>query len=137
MKIRRQDLVAASSLGLLQPNQIGPLYLFLLQRDVHAKRIALVAEARTSQRSALWRLLTHVAAWIGVLTTVLFATLLLTSNPAGNGVLLAFSLLYTFCVCWAAIRFRKRPVAGRGRTLPVLALMAVPLAMLMVGKVAA
>lgn len=130
MKIRRQDLVAAASLGLLQRKQIGPLLVFLLQRDIHAKRIALAAQARNAQRHGLWRLLSRLVMLFAVVTTALFAMLLLNANAVSGGAVFFFSLLYTACATWFVMRLRKRPAARRVRTLPVLALMAMPVAML-------
>lgn len=136
MKIRREDLVDAASLGLLQRNQIGPLLVFLLQRDVHAKRIALTAQARAMQRHAVWGLLSRLAAVLAVVTTALFAVLLLSAHPAGGGALFFFSLLYMLCATWFVLRLRRRPAVRRVRTLPVLALTAVPLAMIVAKQVA-
>lgn len=136
MKIRPQDLVAAASSGLLQRKQIGPLLVFLLQRDVHAKRIALAAQMRTAQRNGLWRLLSRLVMLLAVVTTALFAMLLLNAHAVSGAAVFVFSLLYTSCATWFVMRLRKRPVARRVRTLPVLALMAVPLAMLVAKQVA-
>lgn len=44
MTIRREDLTAAAAAGLLPYRQIDPLLIFLLQRDIVAKRQVLLAQ---------------------------------------------------------------------------------------------
>lgn len=132
MKIRRKDLVAAAALGLLQRRQIAPLFLFLLQRDVHAKRAALAAQARTTQRTSVGGLLFYMAAFSAIATTVLFAVLLTTRTPgsAGIGAMSLFSVLYTLCATGIILWFKRH---GYGRFMlmsSALILAVVPLAML-------
>lgn len=136
MKIRREDLVAAAAVGLLQRRQIGPLFLFLLQRDVRAKRLALVAQAHTSQRHGFYRLLFYVAAFLAVATTALFAVFLATAHPPGAGALFLFSLLYMLCASWMVVWVRNREYGKRIRMLPTLFLASVPLAVVAVQQVA-
>ncbi|GAB3548355.1 hypothetical protein GCM10027343_28620 [Noviherbaspirillum agri] len=137
MKIRREDLVAAAALGLLQRRQIGPLFLFLLQRDVRAKRMALVAQARVSQQHGFYRLLFYLAAFLAVATTLLFSVLLVSAAPMEGGVLLVFGALYLMSA-WALITWvRNREFGRRIRTVPALMLASVPLAMVAVQQVAA
>jgi len=136
MKIRREDLVAAAALGLLQRRQIGPLFLFLLQRDVRAKRMALVAQARVSQQHGFYRLLFYLAAFLAVATTLLFTALLVSAAPMEEGVLLVFGVLYLMC-SWALIAWvRNREFGRRVRMGPALVLASVPLAMVAVQQVA-
>jgi hypothetical protein len=136
MKIRREDLVAAAALGLLQRRQIGPLFLFLLQRDVRAKRMALVAQARTSQEHGFYRLLFYLAAFLAVGTTVLFAALLLSAHPVGGGALFLFAMLYLLCASALITWVRSRGFGRRVRMGPALVLASVPLAMVAVQTIA-
>lgn len=127
----------AASAGLLQPRQIGPLFLFLLQRDVRARRMALATQVQTTQRHSLYRMLFYMAGFTAVTTTVLFAVLLATENPAGVGALFFFSLLYMLCATWVVKWFRRRRYGKRIRMLPALIVAAVPLSMIVVKQVAA
>lgn len=136
MKIRREDLVAAAALGLLQRRQIGPLLLFLLQRDIYAKRLALAAQAREAQRHGVCRVLLSLAGGLAVATTVLFAVLLMTGNPAGSAALFFFAALYSLSAACIVARYRKsRP--GRIRMFPAMILASVPLALILARQVAA
>lgn len=136
MKIRREDLVAAASLGLLQRRQIGPLFLFLLQRDVRNKRMALVAQARVSQQHGFYRLLFYLAAFLAVVTTLLFAAVLVSAAPVEAGVLLVFGALYLLCAWTLIVWVRNREFGKRVRMGPALVLASVPLAMVAVQQVA-
>lgn len=137
MKIRREDLVAAASEGLLQPRQIGPLFLFLLQRDVRARRMALARQVHTTQRHSIFRMLFYMAGFTAATTTLLFAVLLSTQNPTGTGALFFFSMLYMLCAAWVVKWFRSRRFGKRIRMLPALAVAALPLSMIVVKQVAA
>lgn len=136
MKIRREDLVAAAALGLLQRRQIGPLFLFLLQRDVRNKRMALVAQARVSQQHGFYRLLFYLAAFLAVVTTLLFAAVLVSAAPVEAGVLLVFGALYLLCAWTLIVWVRNREFGKRVRMGPALVLASVPLAMVAVQQVA-
>lgn len=136
MKIRREDLMAAAAAGLLQRRQIGPLFLFLLQRDVRAKRMALAAQARLSQHYGVYRMLFYMAGFTAVATTVLFAVLLTTSHSTGVGALFLFAMLYMSCA-WGLVQwFRKQSYGRRIRTLPALILATLPLAVIAAQQVA-
>jgi len=136
MKIRKEDLLAAAALGLLQRRQIAPLFLFLLQRDIRATRMALLAQARVSQQHGFYRLLFYTAAFLAVATTLLFTALLVSAAPMEGGVLLVLGALYLMCA-WALIAWvRNRGFGQRIRTLPALVLASVPLAMVAMQTVA-
>lgn len=98
MTISREDLAAAASLGLLQYSQVDPLLIFLLQRDVSAKRAALAASARAATpphwlRVVLW----YTAVFLAVLTVGLFAVVYASQLTPGAGLaaLLGTVVLYT------------------------------------------
>lgn len=75
MTISREDLAAAASLGLLQYSQVDPLLIFLLQRDVRARRAELAAAARATPRHWLRNVLWYAAVFLAVLTVGLFGVL--------------------------------------------------------------
>jgi len=82
MTIRREDLAAAAALGLLQYRQIDPLLVFLLQRDLHAQRQAML-RARERRRGGVLAWLTFGAAALATIAGVMFA-LVLTTHGAGG-----------------------------------------------------
>ena len=47
MTIKREDLIAAASAGVLQYKQIDPMLVFLMQRDIKSKRDTEVRQTRT------------------------------------------------------------------------------------------
>lgn len=128
MTIRREDLVAAAALGLLQYRQIDPLLLFLLQRDLLAKRKALHRE-RERRREGLFASLTFGAALLATVAGVLFA-LLLTSRGASItwSVLIPFIALYAFGACGAVALARARGYRLRVRVASAALMAAVPVA---------
>jgi hypothetical protein len=139
MMIRREDLAAAASVGLLHYSQVDPLLVYLLQRDVRAKRLALAAQARAPRRNWFHRLLYVAAAFLAVLTASLFILLLATRVASSEGpMLLGFSvLLYTALGVALAVWSRGR---GYGTSIGVtlLVLMAsLPLAVFALHQAAA
>ncbi|MGE5622206.1 MAG: hypothetical protein ACM3WS_03510, partial [Bacillota bacterium] len=93
MTIRREDLAAAAAVGLLHYRQVEPLLVFLLQRDVHARRAAMLAQMHPSPFRRLNRWLSCLLGALVLLTTLLFAGLLLNRMPQsheGLGLLLFF-----------------------------------------------
>lgn len=130
MTIRREDLVAAAGVGLLQYRQIDPLLVFLLQRDVRAKRMALAAQARMTQRGALYALLSYLVAFLALLTAALFAVLFTTRavQAMGVGALFFFTLLYAVGALGLSAWFKRRGYCGRLRLALALTVASVPLA---------
>lgn len=130
MTIRREDLVAAASHGLLQYRQIDPLLVYLLQRDVLAKRRALGVEARRAHRSGLVAALSYLLAIVLVTTATLFAMVFTARmvQSYGIGALFLLTGAYALVAIGLASWFRKRGYCGRIRTGLALTLAAVPVA---------
>jgi hypothetical protein len=130
MTIRREDLVAAAALGLLQYRQIDPLLVFLLQRDVVAQRLALAAQVRQAEPGALYSVLTHLVVFLALLTSGLFAVLFTTRavQALGIGALFFFTLLYGFGALGLSMWFKRRGYYGRLRLGVALTMASVPLA---------
>jgi hypothetical protein len=127
MTIRRDDLVAAAALDLLQYRQIDPLLVFLLQRDVRAKRQALLVQARPSRLQVI---LSYAAVLLAVLTGALFAVLFTTRavQSMGVGALFFFTLLYAIGALGLAFWFKRIGYCGRVRMLSAVIMTSVPLA---------
>ncbi len=138
MTIRRDDLVAAASVGLLQYRQIDPLLVYLLQRDVRLKRMALIAQAQARQRSGFHAFLSNVAALLAVITASLFGVLFTTrsAHAMGFGAIVLFTLLYGFGALALAFWFKQRGYCGRFRVLSALIMTSVPLAVFALQQVA-
>ncbi|HJV82610.1 hypothetical protein [Noviherbaspirillum sp.] len=138
MTIRRDDLVAAAAVGLLQYRQIDPLLVFLLQRDVRLKRQALIAQAQAKQRNGFYVFLSNVAALLAVITASLFGVLFTTRSlhSMGFGALALFTLLYGFGALALVFWFKQRGYCARFRVLSALIMTSVPLAVFALQQVA-
>lgn len=128
MTIRREDLAAAAAVGLLQYRQIDPLLVFLLQRDVCAKRQAL--QVRTTQGGGFHTFLSYLLAMLAIVVAALFAVLFMVRMaPAMSvGALLSFTALYALAALGIAAWFRRRGYRGRVRLLSAAIVASVPLA---------
>lgn len=138
MTIRRDDLVAAAAVGLLQYRQIDPLLVFLLQRDVRAKRQALQEQATASRHAGLYALLSYVVALLAIVTAGLFAVLFTTRavQEMGNAAFVFFTALYLLAGLGLAAWFRRRGYRSRIRVLAAIVMASVPLAVVALQQVA-
>ena len=106
--IKREDLVAAAAVGLLQYRQIDPLLVFLLQRDVRIKRQALLAQTSVWQGGVnSW--LSCLAGLLGIVTVTLFAVLFSSRDAQSFGV----GGLFLGTALYGASTFSRRCSAGR------------------------
>lgn len=130
MTIRREDLVAAAAVGLLQYRQVDPLLVFLLQRDVRAKRLALAAQARAGRHGSVYALLSYVVAFLALLTSALFAVLFTTRavQAMGVGALFFFTMMYGIGAFGLATWFKRRGYCRGMRLTLALTVASVPLA---------
>ena len=138
MTIRRDDLVAAAAAGLLQYRQVDPLLVFLLQRDISAKRQAMLDQTRPRQFNGLHAILSFTVALLAVVTTVMFAVLFSSraAHALGNGSYLFFAFLYMGAGLAVAAWFRRRGYWGRIRLLLAVVMASVPLAVVALQQVA-
>jgi hypothetical protein len=136
MTIRREDLAAAAALGLLQYRQVDPLLVFLLQRDVHARRLALLRE-REQRHGGILTFMSYVAGGLATVALALFALLLSTrSAELGPGVAALLLLASGGCALVVATLARARGY-GRGMRLAGAALIgSVPLLVFALNSVA-
>lgn len=128
MTIKREDLAAAAALGLLQYRQIDPLLVFLLQRDVFARRQALL-RVRDQRRGGVLAWISYAAAIVALVTGAMFA-LLVTSRGGqlDSGVVLLFLVAYAASALGAAALVRARGYDKRIRLLCAGLMASVPLA---------
>jgi hypothetical protein len=134
--IKREDLVAAAAVGLLQYRQIDPLLVFLLQRDVRIKRQALLT------RTPVWRggvnsWLFCLAGLLGIVTVTLFAVLFSSRDAQSFGVggLFFCTALYGVSTFGVVSWFNRRGVCRRIRVLAAITITSLPLAMFALQKV--
>jgi hypothetical protein len=136
MMIKREDLVAAAALDLLQYRQIDPLLVFLLQRDVCAKRKDLLAEtpARCGGLNA-W--LACLAALLAIVTVTLFAVLFSsrTAQTYGATALFFVTVLYGLTTFGIVSWFNRRGFRKRMRVLAALTITSLPLAVFALQRV--
>jgi len=134
MTITREDLAAAAAAGVLQYRQIDPLLVYLLQRDVLARRRTLAGPARTPHPAPVVAWLFYLAAVMAVVTTLLFTVLLAMHVPKAvtGGALLSAALLYLLVSALVVAWGTKRGFHVRMRVFTALAMVTVPLALLLV-----
>ncbi|GIZ51388.1 hypothetical protein [Noviherbaspirillum aridicola] len=141
MTIRREDLAAAASLGLLQHSQVDPLLIFLLQRDVLARRAELAAAAGSAAAPQAWlrAVLWYTLAFLAVLTVGLFGVLYLSRSGPGAGLaaLLAAVVLYAAAGVKLASWSRGRGYCRGTRVTLGVVMASVPLAALVVHQAVA
>ena len=134
MTIRREDLVAAAAVGLLQYRQVEPLLVFLLQRDVRAQREAMLARQRR-QRSfggGINLALSHIVAFLAMITATLFAILFSSRalQAMGLGAVILFGSVYIAGGMGIAAWLRRQGFCARVRVAAALAIASVPLAVI-------
>jgi hypothetical protein len=130
MTIKREDLAAAASLGLLQYRQIDPLLVYLLQRDVLAKRAALLATGESQRAHDVNRWLSYVLGTLSLVTVALFGVLFTSRaiGPMSNALLCLFTVGYTLVACGLTMWFRRRAFGSSIRVLTALLMASVPIA---------
>ncbi len=129
MSITREDLAAAAAVGVLQYRQIDPLLVFLLQRDVRARRVALAEQVRRP-RAGAW--LAYAAGLLALVSAALFVMLYASSVEGWAGfILVPAAALYVLAATRVAIWFRRRGYCARLRILAAVLMASVPLALLL------
>lgn len=137
MTIRRDDLVAAAAVGLLQYRQIDPLLVFLLQRDVVARRQAMLEQSRQRPQDRVNTVLSYVVAALAVVTAALFAVLFTTRavHSIGLGALVFLAALYLLVGLGVTAWLRRRGYTGRLRVLAATIVAVAPIAFVAIQRV--
>jgi len=135
--IRRDDLAAADAVGLLHYRQVDPLLVFLLQREVRAKREALTAQANARGNPGLHTLLSYVTVLLAIITASMFAVLFTARavHAMGGSAFLFFTALYFLGALGTAAWLRRRGMRARMRMLAALVMASLPLAVLALQQV--
>ncbi|WP_420476530.1 hypothetical protein [Noviherbaspirillum sp. ST9] len=139
MTIRRDDLVAAAAAGLLQYRQVDPLLVYLLQRDITAKRQAMLDQAHPRQYKGLHTVLSFLLAVLAVVTAAMFGVLFSsrTAHAMGNSAWAVLLFLYLAGGMALVAWFRKRGYGARIRLLLAVVMASVPLAVVALQQVSA
>jgi hypothetical protein len=135
--IKREDLVAAAAVGLLQYRQIDPLLVFLLQRDVRIRRQALLAQPAV-RRGGVNSWLFRLAGLLGIVTVSLFAVLFSSRSAPSFSVcgLFLFAMLYGLGAFGVVSWFNRRGFCKRVRVLAAITITSLPLAVFALQRVA-
>lgn len=126
MSIKREDLLAAASVGVLQYTQVDPLLVFLLQRDVNLQRQTMLKQKKGSRMSGR-HVLSYMAAVlvIGLVTSLVAYYTKLTFDALGpSGILWFIGLYALFTVAMATwFEWRQLGLPVRIFTTSVVALL--------------
>ncbi|OGB24265.1 MAG: hypothetical protein A3I66_17820 [Burkholderiales bacterium RIFCSPLOWO2_02_FULL_57_36] len=129
MSVKREDLLAAAAVGVVQYTQVDPLLIFLLQRDVNLQREAMLKEkrpTRTSGRDVAFYMLALLV--IGVATALIAIYTRLAFNALGAGGLLWFIGLYMLFTLAMATWFERRQIGAAVRIFVTSVIALLPLA---------
>lgn len=130
MTIKREDLVAAASVGLLPYRQVDPLLVFLLQRDVLAKRAALQAGTEEKVQGAGWMSFLLGLVLVALAALGALAYTVKAFGPMSNAALFCFTLAYTALALGLAAWFRRRGAGAPVRVLAAIGMATLPIAVL-------
>jgi len=119
MKIYRKDLDSAADQGLLQPEQVAPLFDFLNQNYTNP-------EVADKPRFSGTHILYYLGGLLAISASSLFTTLAV--EAMGMSALLGLTLLYGACAVGAAIWFEKRGLGIPAGIFATLAIALTPLA---------
>jgi hypothetical protein len=129
MTVKREDLLAAAAVGVLQYTQVDPVLIFLLQRDVNLQREAMLRKKRTTRMGGK-----HAICYMAAILLVGMATWLvawytkLAFNALGVGGLLWFTGLYALFTVAMAAWFERRQLGASVRIFCTSVIALLPLA---------
>ncbi len=92
MSVKREDLLAAAALGVLQYKQVDPILIFLLQRDMRLARESRHVKKAEPPRRRLYYLAALLA--VGAAALLIASYMNVSLNALDAGKLLWFSGLY-------------------------------------------
>ncbi len=129
MTVKREDLLAAASVGVVQYTQVDPLLIFLLQRDVNLHREAMLKDKRPARMSGRHVIIYMVALLcIGVATAFVAMYTKLAIDALGAEGLLWFIGLYALFTLMMAAWFERRQIGSTVRIFSTSVIALLPLA---------
>jgi hypothetical protein len=114
MAIKREDLMAAATAGVLHYGEIDPLLIFLAQREANVKKMTQQHIPPSRNKRSLW--LYYLGGILAISIATLLGAIFLTQDVISLGLvaLLWFSLLYALCAigvaAWTDIRKGSVPL---------------------------
>lgn len=129
MTVKREDLLAAASVGVVQYTQVDPLLIFLLQRDVNLHREAMLKDKRPVRMSGRHVVIYMLALLcIGVATAFVAMYTKLAIDALGAEGLLWFIGLYALLTLMMAAWFERRQIGSTVRIFSTSVIALLPLA---------
>ncbi|MDB5762356.1 MAG: hypothetical protein JWQ21_1351 [Herminiimonas sp.] len=129
MTVKREDLLAAAAVGVLQYTQVDPVLIFLLQRDVNLQREAMLRKKKTTRMSGKHALLYMAAILaIGMATSLIALYTKLAFDALGAGGLLWFTGVYALFTVAMAAWFERRQLGVSVRIFSTSVIALLPLA---------
>lgn len=129
MSVKREDLLAAAAVGVVQYTQVDPLLIFLLQRDVNLHREAMLREKRPVRMSGMHVMFYMLALlFVGVATTLIAIYTKLAINALGADGLMWFIGLYILFTLLVAAWFERRQTDNSVRIFTTSVIALLPLA---------
>jgi hypothetical protein len=129
MTVKREDLLAAASVGVLHYTQVDPLLVYLLQRDVNEQRQAMLRQKRGSRMSGKHVMLYMAAILvIGLVAAMVAFYTKLAFDALGPTGILWFIGLYALVTVGVAAWFEGRQIGLPVRIFSTSVIALVPLA---------
>jgi hypothetical protein len=129
MSVKREDLLAAAAVGVVQYTQVDPLLIFLLQRDVNLQREAMLKEKRGARMSGMHVVFYMLALlFIGIATAMVAIYIRLAIDALGAAGLLWFIGLYAVFTLAMAAWFERRQIGTSVRIYATSVIALLPLA---------
>jgi hypothetical protein len=129
MTVKREDLLAAAAVGVVQYTQVDPLLIFLLQRDVYLQREAMLRKKRPLRMSGMHVMFYMLALlFIGVATTMIAIYTKLAMDTLGATGLLWFIGGYVLFTLGMAAWFERRQISASVRIFATSVIALLPLA---------
>ena len=128
MTVKREDLLAAATAGVLHYGEIDSLLIFLAQREATIRKLTTVTEKPAEGMRAHW--MYYLGGVLAIAVATLFGMLFSTRNVGSLGLVavLWFSLVYVLCAIGATAWFDVRGRRVLIGLFVVLAIALMPLA---------
>lgn len=127
MTVKREDLLAAAALGVVQYKQVDPILIFLLQRDVKLKRDGGPSKMTVSRKRGLYYIAALLAAAIVISLIAFYINV--SFEALGGERFLWFCGLYVLFIVATIAWFEWRHVGVAVRIFATSSVALVPLAM--------
>lgn len=130
MTVKREDLMAAASMGVLNYKQVDPVLIFLLQRDILTQREGMLKEQAGTRGIGVKKVLLFMLAILMIVVAAAAATFYtkLAFDALGVGGLLWFIGLYALFTMLVAAWFERMRISAAARIFVTAVIGLLPLA---------